>query len=738
MLPSSVAGGSGGIIDATKASTFVAQLNASSWIDAYQLIIRRNTVKNEIVYNTGIVPLENKFYPTNSSGAYIPFEIEVGASSAPLRYESVTVSGDCKTVFVRMNMSVKTELTNLATGITLSADSGVTWTGTTSNAITNAQIKGDTIKITFTNALQGKGNKIKIASTALLPYNSYFQTSPADYVTDVFSGVLEDSLTSIDPSSTTICAGSGFSATVTGNKPDYKISRNAVISIVASGGNTELSSRTQADNKISYTILESTIEFYVGTSVSAGAYSISYTDNALNGQTKIVRATINVVASTGISYTKAVLDETNHVVSFSMNVTIANAKATLEALANAILLSTNGGESFGGTTSNPIIAVGFTNTEKTYSKPAVYNMRVEFTNALTGNENIVKIPASCIKSGSVQNTEITSPVLKISDSSSDSDDSTTENTNTVVSNTIVNGYPDGYKWTLKIWNGYDAGDPESNCIESFESCFDAKDTPVVTVSGLSAVTSRAGAWTGTYSQGQNVPLRWSRWQLILENKVVYDTDSLYSNSNLAFNYDGLISGKSYTIKLTCMTQDGVETSAALDFSVNYAALDSNGVVRVFQQNDGAIKVECANIEYITGVPSSNDFSYLSNTPTDGHTSISTGSETTIEYQSTIDAEMSFGDGDTLIFRMHSLHDGELLSWVSDDGSLSFTLSHEGLGDGLLPSTGLYPSNSLYPSPTLYGDFILTINGTVVSTIPSPNYGDKWYTICIKTTGMTIS
>lgn len=744
MLPSSTAGGSGGIIDATKESAFVAQLNASTWIDAYKLVIRQNTADNVIVYNSGIVQLDEPFCPTDSMGKYVPLEITVPASSAPLSLVGTTVSPDFKTVWAEFNMAIRAEV-NLSESISLSTDGGDTWDATATNPILSAVIKGASAKVEFTEPLTGRLNRLKIAAGSILPVNDYFQTSDDDFITDTFTAFLESSVTSLNVTAATVCAGGSFSATVTGNKDGYTLSRNAIISIrqiVDESEGTEaveLASRTQADNRISYSIMGSYIYFHVGTSISPGDYTFSYTDSTLSGEPKTVVATVKIIAVGALTYTALELDETKSVVALTMNNTVTNAKDSLDELAKAILLSTDGGKTWMGTEANPIVAVGFTNTEKTYSQAAVNNMRIAFTSPLAGERNMIKIPADCIKTGSQNNVEIVTHYIKVTDNETEEDAANgSDGDGDVPSpNQMVNGYSYGYKWTLTIWNGYDASDPTQNMIESFEACFDAKDTPVVSVNFIQHITARTGVWTGTYTQGQNVPLMWHRWQLLTGGSEVYDTGNLYSNNALRFQYDGLISDQTYTIRLTCMTQDGVEVTASGEFDVKYATMDSDGIVRVQQRKDGSIEFQCRQPDYITGIANGPDITFTADTPIDGHTSVSTGSDTTISFSSTQDFPMDFSDGDTLVARIHSLYDGELLRYDSSDGSYHFSLIHRGLIGGLAPNYDLYPSHDLYPDGTEWGEFVYIVNGEIIAVVPTPDYANTWYTLFITTHSFTM-
>lgn len=728
MLPSSVAGGAGGIIDVTKNSVFVAQLNASTWIDAYKLVIRQNTADNTIVYNTGVIELDEPFYPTDSLGNNVPFNISILSSNAPLSFVKTTVSTDFKTVWVELNMPVRTELADLAAAISLSTDGGVNWNGTDSNKITTVVIKSATLKITFEQVLTGRQNIIRIANAAVVPVNDYFQVGGKDIETDAFTAFLEDSLVSLNLTSATVSAGSALSATVTGNKDDYKLSRNAVVSIMESGKTIELASRTQADNRISYSITGEYIFFNVGASIPAGEYVLSYTDNSLSGTPKIASASIKVIGVGALTYTDIDVDEASCVLSLTMNAATANAKDSLDALCSAIQLSVDGGLTWTGTTDNPVLAIGFTNTEKTYSTPAIHNMRIEFTKPLTGKKNMIKIPADTIKTGETNNVEIVSHLIEIkSDADSDNTDAS-DTEESYVYNQMVNGFKDGYKWTLTVWSGYDAGDPTANMIESFESCFDAKDDPEVTLEAESLVRSRTATWYGTYKQDQDIPIMWYRWVLTTEGNTVYDSGHIYSGGVIDLTYDSLISGKNYTITLTCVTQDGVEVSQSKDFTVNYVTLSTDGLVKAQPRQDGGIEVQCAQPNYITGVASNSNYWYTDDAPVEGHTIVSTGPDTSISFASTEDFDMDFSPGDTIIARIHSIRNGELLSYTSDDGRFKCSLIHRGLDDGLLPNEDLYPNYDLYPDDTNWGEFVYIVNGAEVATFPTYAYCFTWYTV----------
>lgn len=702
-------------------------------------MIRENTAENKIVYNSGIVELDTPFYPTDANGEYVPLTITVPASSAPLAYSYVNTSDDKKTAWAGFNMAIRQadDVDSLAAGITLSTDGGSTWTGTSSNPIVSATIKENEIKITFTNQLVGKQNRITVSADYVSPLNDYFQSGGGDYVTSNFDGFLQDSLLSMDMDSVAIAAGSTILCRITGNKDDYQISRNATISVKQSGSNTEIASRTQADNRVAYTLLSDSISFYVGTGVAAGTYVFSYTDSALTGEPKTVTANVQIIASNAITYTSYEMDEQNVVLSLTMNNEAANAKGSLDELASAIQLSTDGGSTWTGTTGNPVVAVGFTNTEGSYTEDPIHNMRIEFTHPLSGEQNVVKVPAGSIKTGSTNNVEFTTPIIRIE--AEDEDEATTDSDDltVAVSNSMVNGYENGYKWTLTIWNEYDVEDPDAESIESFESYFDTRDYPQVEISGPTAVTQRNATWTGQYSQGQDVPMMWHKWVLVGNGETVEDTGNIYSNMTPTFTYDGLLSGVAYTITLTCVTQDGVEASDSLDFTVSYSVLDSNGVTRVYQRQDGSLEFQCANMQYITGVPSGDNYTYIDDMPVDGHTSLRTGEDTTISFNSTIDADMDFSAGDTLIARLHSQRDGTLLDFTSDNGSFSCQLIHRGLAEGLVPALDLYPATDLYPESTQWGEFVYIVNGVEIATYPTPFYGLSWYTVCLTYTSMSV-
>lgn len=85
---------------------------------------------------------------------------------------------------------------------------------------------------------------------------------------------------------------------------------------------------------------------------------------------------------------------------------------------------------------------------------------------------------------------------------------------------------------------------------------------------------RSCTFTGTYTQQQNVSIRYHKWTLQVTDPVTHktstvtQTDEIY-NSHLTYTFDGFVSGMTYTLILDVVTQDNVYASNSLQFSVLY-------------------------------------------------------------------------------------------------------------------------------------------------------------------------
>lgn len=116
--------------------------------------------------------------------------------------------------------------------------------------------------------------------------------------------------------------------------------------------------------------------------------------------------------------------------------------------------------------------------------------------------------------------------------------------------------------------------------------FKARKTPMVTINDIDSTSLDSSGnlqyrhciFTGTYSQEQNVSIKYHTWNLysvsvdeltheeILES--IDSTDDIY-NSNLTYEFDGFITGTNYRLELLVNTQDNQTVSVTKNITVLY-------------------------------------------------------------------------------------------------------------------------------------------------------------------------
>lgn len=105
-----------------------------------------------------------------------------------------------------------------------------------------------------------------------------------------------------------------------------------------------------------------------------------------------------------------------------------------------------------------------------------------------------------------------------------------------------------------------------------------RKTPEISIKPLSpeeldvdgSLKYRYATFTGTYSQEQNISIKYHSWELVenITNTVIVQTKDTY-NSNLTFYYDGFASDVNYTLTLNIVTQDNQSVNIGYAFSVKY-------------------------------------------------------------------------------------------------------------------------------------------------------------------------
>lgn len=321
--------------------------------------------------------------------------------------------------------------------------------------------------------------------------------------------------------------------------------------------------------------------------------------------------------------------------------------------------------------------------------------------------------------------------------------------------TMQNGYIYGYKYILTLWWDLNTSDYSSGCVNSYETVFDAKATPTVSINsfssqtsnGLPLVTSRSCTWTATYNQANNTGVQWFRWTLALASNhanIVDQTNKIDTNSAVQYTHDGLVSGTNYAINVEVQTQDGVLIESGwTSFTVSYVAGELNSVVEISLTSDNGIKLDWGSLKYIIGSPNNSDYRYLKPVPYIGHTCVELLDGNTITFTSSENFAIDIPINAEHVWSGYIEGDSTDIYYASgtDDSNASYyiKLSHAGSSHGLLPSATLYPSESLYPAPDDGGYFLLDINGASSYTVSTEDYYPSyhWFVVRMSESGMVV-
>lgn len=132
----------------------------------------------------------------------------------------------------------------------------------------------------------------------------------------------------------------------------------------------------------------------------------------------------------------------------------------------------------------------------------------------------------------------------------------------------------------------------SNFVESDDSYFKARKSPVVSITNHSAVvTGKSYAFVGAYSQSDNVGWKYFTWNLYSNGELAKSTGQM-NTGEIKFSFDGFLNNTNYAIELVIETQDEIVLSSGLlDFNVQYletSILNNPSVEQVSEKN--ALKV----------------------------------------------------------------------------------------------------------------------------------------------------
>lgn len=139
--------------------------------------------------------------------------------------------------------------------------------------------------------------------------------------------------------------------------------------------------------------------------------------------------------------------------------------------------------------------------------------------------------------------------------------------------------------TTLAGTAYSSGDEYVQ--QTTPALFLARGAPTLVINTIpSPVSVKEYSFTATYSQPQGDPINWVRWQIAdkddTENPFV-DTGRITGTGELRVDYNGFLTGNSYSIRCTIETSNGVSvTTGWVDFSVSYTVGEPTGNVTACQ------------------------------------------------------------------------------------------------------------------------------------------------------------
>lgn len=160
-----------------------------------------------------------------------------------------------------------------------------------------------------------------------------------------------------------------------------------------------------------------------------------------------------------------------------------------------------------------------------------------------------------------------------------------------------------YKFIITQW-----WDGTNSVQQTTASLMLGRAAPSVAIDTItSPLTGYSYSFGGTYSQAQDDPLLWVRWQICerdddnVRRTPFLDTGKIYNTGELRVDYSGFLNNTGYSIKLDIETSNGVEASTGwVDFAVEYSVDEASGSVTACQTRDGCALISWTQVESVQG------------------------------------------------------------------------------------------------------------------------------------------
>ena len=177
-------------------------------------------------------------------------------------------------------------------------------------------------------------------------------------------------------------------------------------------------------------------------------------------------------------------------------------------------------------------------------------------------------------------------------------------TATITSATMTSaGMTNGNEYKLLITQWWSNSDYVE---QTTASLFITRSAPTLSIDAISSpITNKEYSFTATYSQAQGDTVKWVRWQIAYddtEDSPFLDTGNIYGTGELQVDYDGFLTGNTYSIKCTVETENGVDvTTGWVDFAVSYTLSPASGTANACQINgDNCVWVSWDEVQSADG------------------------------------------------------------------------------------------------------------------------------------------
>ena len=320
-------------------------------------------------------------------------------------------------------------------------------------------------------------------------------------------------------------------------------------------------------------------------------------------------------------------------------------------------------------------------------------------------------------------------------------------------NLMRNEIEDGYKWTLSVWEQYNAGSPDDTKVTSVEQFFWTKVKSTIQIDPTTApatITSRENLWKAIYTSTSSV--QWFQWTLaeVIDGayNTVYQTKRIYGSSQIWFEYSGLVSDRTYAVQVQVVNQYGQSiTSPWVQSVVSYDTVTVSGATNI-QQTEEGVQSDWSGVQFIEGTalykvddsPSTN-YQILNNYPVEGQHTLDVEDDTYVRFESSPTFEMQLSDEGTIVWagqpdRYDPNASTTLLEFTDTSSNPIRTLQHVGFRPGLEPSNTVVPGQPLVPDDGIGGHYAYTVNGHTYTqdTLHAPYH---WYVVEMPPDGIVV-